>query len=169
MKFSIVKQSVLIFALLFLIAGCGKTDYKPAAINEKTDKCDVCHMAVKDDGFAAEIILENEKTLKFDDIGCMYKWKSENKDEKIGNSFIKDYQTKKWLEVEKASFVYDKSIKTPMAYNVIAFGDKKAAQDFIDKNSGELLTADDLGSHSWERNKTMMEEMKKKMNMKMHH
>ena len=29
---------------------------------------------VMDNQFATEIILENGKALKFDDIGCMYKW-----------------------------------------------------------------------------------------------
>ncbi|WP_042355550.1 nitrous oxide reductase accessory protein NosL [Bacillus rubiinfantis] len=165
MKLPFFKSLLLLFVLLLVVSGCGKTDYKPAAINEETDKCDVCNMAVKDDGFAAQIVLENEKNLLFDDIGCLYKWKDENKDKKIGNSFIKDYQSKEWLELDQASFVYEKSIRTPMAYNVIAFSDKKAAEKFIDEHGGQLLTADDLTSHTWERNKEMMKEMKKKMHM----
>ena len=35
-----------------------------------------------DNQFATEIILENGKALKFDDIGCMYKWMEINPGEK---------------------------------------------------------------------------------------
>ncbi|HJV17111.1 MAG TPA: nitrous oxide reductase accessory protein NosL [Bacillales bacterium] len=148
---------------LLVITGCGKKEYKPVAINEKTDKCDVCHMQVKDNQFATEIILENGKSFVFDDIGCMYKWMKKNKDKKIANSYVKDFQTKEWIELEKASFVYNKPIRTPMAYNVLSFANKKDAQTYIDQKGGKLLSYKDLSQHSWERNKEMVKEMKEKM------
>lgn len=166
MKTNVIKIMLLTVISLLLISGCGKEETKPVAINEKTDKCEICHMAVKDNQFSTEIILENGKAIVFDDIGCMYSWMNENKDQKIANSFVKDYQSKEWIDPEKASFVYDKPIKTPMAYNVIAFSDKKDAESFINKNGGILLSHDKLNDHSWERNEDMVKEMKEKM-MKM--
>ncbi len=165
MKRSSFKLLLMTIIALAAITGCGKKEYKPVSIDEKTDKCAVCNMQVKDNQFASEIILENGKSMVFDDIGCMYKWMKENKDKKIANSYVKDYQTKEWIELEKAFFVYDKQIRTPMAYNVLSFTDKKDAQSFIDQNGGKLLTYDGLNQHSWERNKEMMKEMKEKMNM----
>jgi copper chaperone NosL len=165
MKHYYFKIALIAIITLVIIAGCGKKEYKPVAINEKTDKCEICHMAVKDNQFATEIILENEKAMVFDDIGCMYKWMKENKEKKIANSFVKDYQSKEWIEAEKASFVYDKPIKTPMAYNVISFSEKEAAQSFVDKNGGKLLTYDSLEKHSWDKNEEMVKEMKEKMKM----
>ncbi|MEH7501245.1 nitrous oxide reductase accessory protein NosL [Neobacillus drentensis] len=163
MKNHLLKTVLLTIISLFVIAGCGKKEYKPVTINEKTDKCEICHMAVKNNQFATEIILKNGKSMVFDDIGCMYKWMKENKDKKVANSYVKDYQTKEWIESEKASYVYDKPIKTPMAYNVITFTDKKDAQSFIDKNGGTLLTYANLEKHSWEKNEKMVKEMKEKM------
>lgn len=165
MKHKLVKTFLMAILSLFIIAGCSKKEVKPVAINEKTDKCEICHMAVKDNEFATEIILENEKSLVFDDIGCMYKWLKENSDKKVANSYVKDYDSKKWIEAEQASYVYDKPIKTPMAYNVISFSDKKAAQSFIDQHGGSLLTYDKLQNHSWEKNEEMVKEMKAKMKM----
>ncbi|CAH2716469.1 hypothetical protein BACCIP111895_03656 [Neobacillus rhizosphaerae] len=165
MKHKLLKTLLITILSLFVIAGCGKKEIKPVAINEKTDKCDICHMAVKNNQFATEIILENGKSMVFDDIGCMYKWMKENKDKKIANSFVKDYDSKEWIEAETASYVYDKPIRTPMAYNVISFTDKKDAQSFIDKNGGSLLTYDKLSNHSWEKNEEMVKEMKEKMKM----
>ncbi|WP_066314855.1 nitrous oxide reductase accessory protein NosL [Bacillus sp. FJAT-29814] len=161
-----MKLRLLLFTIIsiILIAGCGKKEIKPVAINEQSDKCEVCHMAVKDDGFATEVILENGKALLFDDIGCMYKWMGENEGKEVANSYVKDYDSKEWLELEKASFVYDKPIKTPMAYNVIAFSDEKAAKSFIEEHgSGDLLSYEKLQHHSWERNQDMVKEMKEKM------
>lgn len=167
MKLNTYKLFLMMIIALIAITGCGKNEYKPVAINEKTDKCAICNMQVKNNQFDSEIILENGKSIVFDDIGCMYKWMKENSDKKIANSYVKDYQTKKWIELEKASFVYDKPIRTPMAYNVLSFTNKKDAQTFIDKNGGKLLTYADLKQFSWERNQEMVKEMKEKMkNMK---
>ena len=95
------------------------------AIDEKHDKCDICQIGVTDNQFATEIILENGKALKFDDIGCMYKWMEINSGEKTKEKFVRDYDSKDWISLEEATYVYDKTITTPMAYNVISFKNKK--------------------------------------------
>lgn len=161
MKQQKLKRFFIIMISLFAISGCGKKDYQPVAVKEKTDKCEICHMAVKNNQFPVELILENGKSMVFDDIGCMYKWIKENKDKKISNSYVKDYYSKEWIDLEKATFVYDKAIKTPMAYNVISFSDKKAAQKFVAAHGGRLLSYEKLQQHSWERNEEMVKKMKK--------
>ncbi|HDR4448787.1 nitrous oxide reductase accessory protein NosL (plasmid) [Bacillus mycoides] len=147
--------------MVFAIVGCGNKETKPVAINEKNDKCDICNMAVMDNQFATEVILENGKALKFDDIGCMYKWMDEHKNEKTQEKFVRDYNTKDWVAVDKATYVYDKSIKTPMAYNVISFKEKKDADSFVEKHTGEILSSKELAEHKWEMNKEMMGKEKK--------
>ncbi|WML41168.1 nitrous oxide reductase accessory protein NosL [Neobacillus sp. OS1-2] len=165
MKHKLVNTCFIAILALFVVAGCSKKEVKPVAINEKTDKCEICHMAVKNNEFATEIILESGKSMVFDDIGCMYKWMKENPDKKINHSFVKDYDSKEWIEADEAAYVYDKPIKTPMAYNVLSFTDKKDAQIFIDEHGGSLLTYDNLQNHKWEKNEEMVKEMKEKMNM----
>ncbi|KFN02997.1 hypothetical protein D0U04_24065 [Bacillus clarus] len=161
-----VKYILLVLSLCFVFAvvGCGNKDTKAVAIDEKNDKCDVCNMAVMDNQFATEVILENGKALKFDDIGCMYKWMAEHKNEKTKEKFVRDYDTKDWVSVEKATYVYDKTIKTPMAYNVISFKDKKDAESFVSKHTGKVLSYKELADHKWEMNKDMMGKMKKSNN-----
>lgn len=146
--------------MVFAVVGCGKKEVKSVAINEKNDKCDICNMAVMDNQFATEVILENGKALKFDDIGCMYKWMDEHKNEKTQEKFVRDYNTKDWVAVDKATYVYDKSIKTPMAYNVISFKEKKDADSFVEKHTGEILSSKELAEHKWEMNKEMMQKKK---------
>lgn len=154
---------MLIILSLFVFSACGNKDIEPSKINEDTDKCDECNMAIGNNQFATQIISEDGKTYLFDDIGCMYKWIKENKKTKIAASFVRDYQTKEWIESEKATYVYDKTVKTPMAYNVISFTNKKDAEKYINEHQGKLLTYDKLQKHTWPVNEEM-----RKMN-KMNH
>lgn len=154
----------LIGVLLLVVAltGCSEKEVQPVAIDEKKDKCDICQMAVKDDQYATQTHLENGKVLKFDDIGCMHQWIKENKNEKDPIHFVRDYNSKKWIALDQAVYVYDKDLKTPMAYGVVSFEKESDAKQFIEKEGkGKLLKAEDLKSHGWERNKEMMEMMKK--------
>ncbi|RCX23745.1 copper chaperone NosL [Fontibacillus phaseoli] len=150
--------------VLIVVAGCGKKTYQPQAINEDVDVCVICNMQVKDDAFATQIVTKEGKSLKFDDIGCMNEWKSQNGTDEIGMAYVRDYNDKEWIEYEKAAYVYDASIRTPMAYGLVSFKDKKSAEQFIQEQSvGQLLSSEDLANHKWEQSKGMMD-----MDMHMH-
>jgi len=151
---------VALILTLTLLAGCGKTAYKPVAIDEMVDKCPVCNMGVADDQFAVELILKNKKALKFDDLGDLYVWREKNGTKEIGEQFVRDYQTKEWVKLADATYVYDKSIRTPMAFNVISFKEKRDADAFVSKEGkGRIMTAEELENHKWESNEDMMKAM----------
>lgn len=149
--------------LLLLFSGCGTKEITPKAIAERNDKCIQCNMAVVDDQFATQLTLENRKTLTFDDIGCMVEWVKENSTEKIAAQFVRDYETKEWIKLDAAAYVYEKSIKTPMAYNVISFSDKQKAKEFATELNGTFMTSSDLPDHQWEMNNGMMKKIKEEM------
>ncbi|HDR4419923.1 TPA: nitrous oxide reductase accessory protein NosL [Bacillus cereus] len=152
------KYAMLAICLFFVvtIVGCGKKQAEAVAIDEKHDKCDICQIGVMDNQFATEVILENGKALKFDDIGCMYKWMEINPGEKTKEKFVRDYDSKEWISLEDATYVYDKTITTPMAYNVISFENKKDAESFVSNYKGKVLSYKELAEHKWEMNKEMM-------------
>jgi len=155
----------ILAVLTIALSACGKKEVKPALINEKTDKCSECNMAVMNNQFATEIILENGKVYTFDDIGCLFNWESENKNKKIEASFVRDYDTKNWINLEKAHYVYAKDVKTPMSYNVVSFKNDTDAEKFAKDHNGEKLSYSDLKSHEWKMNKEMMHmDMNKDMN-----
>lgn len=152
---------MIIAAFTLVLAACGSDDakeYEPEAINEDTDVCEVCAMTVHDDQHATQIITTDEKSLKFDDLGCLYEWKDENDADKIGAEFVRDYNTEAWVQIKDATFVYHEDFQTPMAYGVYSFADKADAEALIEKEGkGDLLTASDLDNHEWVMNKEMME------------
>jgi len=148
---------ILIFVSALFITACGKQQYEPVAINEHTDRCAICNMSVADDPHATQIITTDGQPILFDDIGCMYEWIEKNGSETIGIAFVRDYESKTWLKLEDAYYVYEPSIRTPMAYGVVSFADEATAQAYVSElQTGVVLDAEQLGSHSWERNPDMM-------------
>ncbi len=152
-----ISMLALFFSVIVLLAACGGEKYVPQAINEETDVCVICKMAIKDDQFATQIITKDGQSLKFDDIGCLNTWKTENGTDTIGAEFVRDYHSKQWIRYEKAYYAYDSSYQTPMAYGILSFEEKADAQAYIDEQGkGKLMTANELANHSWEVNHDMM-------------
>lgn len=155
---------VVLIGIITIIAACGKEEVRPVAINAATDTCEICNMAVVDDQHATQIVLENGKSIVFDDIGCMYEWLGANEAEKIAAKFVRDYNDKEWILVDDVTYVYNQSVKTPMAYNVISFKDKASAEAFATENEGStLMTVNELAEHTWKRNHEMMQMKKNAM------
>lgn len=160
-----MKNSKLILLIMaaftLILAACGGNDaknYEPEAINEETDTCEVCGMVVADNEHATQIITKDEKSLKFDDLGCLYEWKDENDEDDIGAEFVRDFNSSKWVQIKDATFVYHEDFETPMAYGVYSFADKADAEALIkDEGKGELLDADALAKHEWKMNMDNME------------
>lgn len=169
-KFNLIVIVLAIFTLI--LAACGTNDntnegvdvdskgaesnettelaFEPEDINPDTDVCEICGMAIADDEYATQIVLKNERALKFDDIGDLFVWIEENGEDEIGAKFVRDFNTQEWIQLEDATYVYDVEIDTPMGYGVISFKDSKDAEIYIEENGiGELLSAKDLNDHEW--------------------
>jgi len=125
--------------------------YDPGDIDPDTDVCEICGMAIADDQHATQIVLKNERVLKFDDLGDLYVWLDENGDDDVGAKFVRDFVSIEWIQLEDATFVYDEDIATPMGFGVISFENSEDAEEYIEENGfGELLSAADLDDHEWE-------------------
>ncbi|WP_214779378.1 nitrous oxide reductase accessory protein NosL [Exiguobacterium sp. s22] len=145
--------------LSLALGACSSASAEPFDIKWGETECEVCKMKIMVQQFAAEAIMENEKGYAFDDIGCLMRdWYPEQKEEDIAAMYVKDFNTKDWVELDEAMFVYDKESKTPMAYNILSFAKEADAEAYVDENGGEMMDFDQLKDHTWERGE---------MNMKM--
>lgn len=149
---------LLSFCLLAVLAACGqKAEAQPQPIDEKVDTCAQCHMAIKNNGYAAQYVTTDGKSLKFDDIGCLHKYEGDHKEDQIAARFVQDSQSKEWLKLENASYVLASSVPTPMGYGVHAFKDKTAADAFVkEKATGTVMSYTDLQKHEWKMDKGNM-------------
>jgi len=124
--------SVLLFIFIGLfISGCEKKEIGGVVkVHWDRDMCERCKMAISERKFAFEIINpKNNKSYKFDDIGCGVLWLDEEKipwkDEAI--FWITDAKDGKWIDAKKA-FYTDDSI-TPMAYGLAAYTSQTKPQN----------------------------------------
>ena len=156
-----MKQKVLGLLLLIgvisILGACGNKEVKPVAINEETDTCATCNMQVVDNQFATQIILENGKSLYLMILAVCINGLLRMRIKKSMLNLFVITMIKNGCCIDDATYVYNQSIKTPMAYNVISFTDKADAENFAADNEGStLLTASELDQHSWDTNQDMM-------------
>jgi copper chaperone NosL len=97
------------------------------------DNCAQCRMAVSDERLASEIINDAGEVLKFDDLGCMLKYRTSHHDMKIAATFLKDYETKQWIPYERAVII-ETDVDTPMGSGKVAFADSMRAREFQKKH-----------------------------------
>jgi copper chaperone NosL len=122
-----------------LCIGCGNAELRPIEILSE-DMCSFCKMAISEKRFASELLTQDGEVLKFDDIGCMLRFrKSHGHPESVVATFVLDYDTRKWLKAEEAYFVKSKEFKTPMGGNVIAFKMGADAAASADRAGGVSL------------------------------
>lgn len=149
--------AALVLMLVWVTTACGGASYTPQEINEETDVCVICKMAVKDNAYATQIVTKDGQSLKFDDLGCMNEWKQQNGTDTIGAAFVRDFHSNQWIPYEQAYYAYDPSYATPMAYGVVSFEKQADAEAYIQQQgAGTLMTSEQLASHSWAVNRDMM-------------
>lgn len=160
-KMKKMKMFILTAIVSLTVSACGSKLPEPAEIVEGVDKCEICNMQVANNQHANEIMLNDGKALKFDDLGDMYAWIKKNGKDKIKVQYVRDFHSKEWINAKEASYLYDKEFQTPMAFGVLAFKDKSGAEAYQkEQQKGKLLTYEDLDKHSWEPNREMMKKMK---------
>ena len=125
------RLSSFAYVISFFLLGCSKSEIKPVDIYPE-DLCSHCRMAISDQRFAAEIITVADEVFKFDDFGCMERFKEKSSNLKIAATFVKDYEMKNWIPCEHSTIVQT-SIKTPMGSGKVALADSVKANDYLRK------------------------------------
>ncbi|MBX3290904.1 MAG: nitrous oxide reductase accessory protein NosL [Acidobacteria bacterium] len=119
----------ILLSLSVLLIACASGDIKPVPI-EYGDMCSFCRMAISEKQFASQIITPDERVHKFDDIGCLLRFRKTTGDQaKEAAIFVTDHDSHQWLRAEKAFFVRSTSVKTPMGSGILAYGDQAKAGD----------------------------------------
>lgn len=107
-------------------------------------------MGLTDVKYAAQLVKDNGDQEVFDDIGCLMEYMMDIDSSEVSAAFVMDVSKKKWVNAEKATYVYAETNSTPMNYGVIAFDSKKSAEKWVEEQEiGELLTYDDLHDFDW--------------------
>ena len=113
----------------------------PEAIEFGKDQCSFCKMNIVDKMHAAQFVTAKGKQFKFDSIECMINYTGQNSEEKIALLLVADYGNPgEMTGAETATYLISTAIKSPMGANLSAFSVKNTAEEFQQKNSGEIYT-----------------------------
>jgi len=120
------------FALfMILLVGCGQSANveEPPDIVYGQDVCDRCGMIINEEKFAAAYWTENGEARRFDDIGGMLAYHSQNH-EKVVTYWVHDLAGGDWMPAEDAHYLLDSDLMTPMGFGIAAFSDMEQAHAF---------------------------------------
>lgn len=141
-KYKQISSFVFAVMITVLLAGCS-TDMSAQPIDEDVDVCAFCHMSVADNQFAVQHVDQNGNALKFDDVGCMARYLTGGNAEN-GISYVRDFYSREWIEVEKAHFVKTDDVMTPMHYGFVSFADQQSMENFLRDNAGNAVSWEEV-------------------------
>lgn len=123
------KRTAMIFITAFFLFACSNSG--PQLIQLNTDGCDFCRMTISDGRFAAEVITQKGRVYKFDDIGCMLKYRNEQSDIVFKNYYTNEYlKDNVLIDATTAWYIYHDGFKSPMGSNIAAFSSQKEAHEY---------------------------------------
>lgn len=113
-----MKHFIFIFFGL-LLASCSN---EPEPIVYGSDACAYCKMTIVSKAHAAQMVTKKGKQIKYDAIECMVQDNLQNYEKsEIAIMLVADYgQPGTMLTAQKASFVIDEKISSPMGANLAA-------------------------------------------------
>jgi copper chaperone NosL len=135
----------LLLALALLVAGCaqGTAEIKPPEIRYGEDVCAECKMIISDPRFAAaysyQVSPGRYENALFDDIGDMLVHAVKHPEHQVVAWWVHDYDSKEWLDGQKAAYVFSNNLRTPMAQGTAAFASLEAAQRLAAELQGEVF------------------------------
>ena len=112
--------------MIAMTVACRSGPPRPVEI-DADDMCAFCRMAISQKQFAAEIIDRSGNVQKFDDIGCLLRYR-ERQQTTPAAVFVVDYRTRHWLDANAAYFIHSDRLQTPMDGRFAAFADPERAR-----------------------------------------
>ena len=119
--------TILCYICIVCLFSC-KPTFDP--IDYGHDACMHCRMTIIDKRFAAEILTDKGKAYKFDDLGCLLKYMSENSlQQPNAKIFVANYAApaNNFLDAHTAIYIHSELLKTPMNGNYAAFETEQKA------------------------------------------
>ena len=102
-------------------------------------------MAISERRYAAEFLDRDGEAVKFDDVGCMLRYRRRMADQgAIATAFVVDFNSGRWLEAAAAYYVRSPDLKTPMGSGLVAYADAASAANAAAAHHGEILRVADL-------------------------
>ena len=120
---TLVASIGVVLWMILLTGSCGSG---PEPIRYGQDNCTHCKMTLTDKRFGSEIITAKGKVFKFDDLNCLvaYLDGGDFPEADVAQIVAIDFaKTGAFVDVQKAFFLQNEAIKSPMRADIAAFSD----------------------------------------------
>jgi copper chaperone NosL len=125
----VTPRPALALAAALALSACSKENAGgPPKIRYGEDVCADCGMIISDERFAAAVTPPGAAALLYDDIGDLLKARSESAAPASAPAWVHDAESKQWLPAEKAWYVRDEKVMTPMGSGIAAYATEAAAK-----------------------------------------
>ncbi|PKP42376.1 MAG: hypothetical protein CVT96_06085 [Bacteroidetes bacterium HGW-Bacteroidetes-13] len=140
-----MKPAILIFtfSFFFLVISCKP---KSEPVDYGSDSCHYCKMTIVSKQFASELVTQKGRVYKFDAIECMVHQLAEDAETPMGLYLIHDYLngSDDFVDATKAYYLISEDIQSPMGAHLAGFKELHQAEQFKEKNGGEIFTWEEL-------------------------
>lgn len=94
---------------------------RPEQLEKGRDMCGLCRMPVSDPRFAAQIVVDGELPVFFDEPGCLADYVREGRAAGRGGvAFVADHRTGAWVRADQAVYTRVPDLQTPMNHHLVA-------------------------------------------------
>ena len=122
---------------VLLAAGCGPAGPRSLALG--VESCTHCHMTIMEQRFSAQAITETGKVFGFDDVGCLASWLAGSPPPTASLWVWSAIPEEGWLPAERAAYVRNDTLRTPMRSGVAAVSPGAAADSLTAVLGGTLV------------------------------
>lgn len=134
--------AIVAITMLVFISSCSR---QAAEIQLNKDNCSYCEMTISDIRFATELMNQNGKAYKFDDLSCMLKFMKDRKDEHFPDIMASDYLAPNQLIDVKGKYILKgEDLKSPMGGNCAVFSQLDSAKLYAGRMELEFVTFEEL-------------------------
>lgn len=129
--------------ICLLLTAC-QSALQPVEI-DANDMCSFCKMAISEKRYAAEAIDTAGTVYKFDNAACMTRFVGERGlRAKMAVYYVADFDSRTFVDAQKAVFAISEAIPSPMASGLAAFKDRAKAHQFAADHQGNVIAFEDL-------------------------
>jgi len=144
-NFSLKALFVLSLSIGIAMSSCSKSEPRPVEYGK--DQCAHCRMAVSDEKFGSEAIMNTGKMFVFDAPECMIAWYESGSVQKtdVQSLWVTEFiHPETLIDARTASYLESDMIHSPMGLNVAAFRDKESAERARINFVGAIRTFDEV-------------------------
>ncbi len=140
-------KPIISIAAVLIIVSISSCNTGPEAIVPGKDQCSFCKMTISDNRFGAEVITKKGKIYKFDDTHCLLSFlEKEGPDRnEVKQIYFTDFSGNHTLLKANSVFLLkSEKLKSPMAGNIAAFGNKDSLDKIRSMYDGDVIKWNDL-------------------------